>query len=108
MPGGLALLHPRHHDPYLASQSFLVLGRSGRPLPFGAPDGKPTDIFLLLCCLDDRLHLRVLARLCALHHTTDFLARLRAAAGAEEMRAACIEAERQVLLRPAAGSRPRR
>ncbi|MEI8079966.1 MAG: PTS sugar transporter subunit IIA, partial [bacterium] len=53
---GVALLHPRHHDPYLASDSFIALGRT-QPLPFGASDGQKTDLFFLVCCQDDSIHL---------------------------------------------------
>ena len=86
MPGGVALLHPRHHHEYLFEESFIVLGRAGQPVPFGAPDGKMTDLFFLLCCGDDRLHLHMLARLAALCGTTNLAADLRApgAVGARE------------------------
>jgi excisionase family DNA binding protein len=66
LPGGWAALHPRHHDPYMFSESFLVVGRTIQPIHFGAQDGLPSDIFFLLCCQDDRLHLHTLARLCSL------------------------------------------
>src|SRR5208337_2100205 len=49
LPGGLALLHPRNHDPYMFSDSFLVFGRTPHPVPFGAPDGMGTDLFFLVC-----------------------------------------------------------
>ncbi len=64
MPGGFAIPHPRNHDPYLASESFLLVARPIAPIHFGSPDGKPTDVFLTLVCQDDRLHLSALARLC--------------------------------------------
>jgi len=64
--GGIALLHPRNHDPYLMAESFLVFARSSTPVFFGAPDDRPTDLFFLFCCQEDALHLHVLARLCSL------------------------------------------
>ena len=36
-----------------------------------------TDIFFLLCCADDELHLRLLSRLCVLCHESDVLERIR-------------------------------
>lgn len=66
LPGGVAIPHPRHHDPYLAQESFLIVARPVVPIHFGAPDGKPSDLFFLLVCQDDRRHLRALARLCAI------------------------------------------
>lgn len=96
MPGGIAFLHPRHPDLYLASESFMVLGRAARPLPFGAADGAPTDLFLLMCCLDERLHLHALARICLLRQVTGLLADLRAADSTQAMYAAFLAAEEQV------------
>lgn len=79
LPGGVAIPHPRHHDPYLASESFLIVARPSSPIHFGAPDGKPTDIFFLLVCQDNRLHLRALARLCAILSDQSLAPALRAA-----------------------------
>lgn len=66
LSGGAAIPHPRHHDPYLAQESFLLVARTSAPVHFGAPDGKPSDLFFLLVCQDDRHHLRALARLCSI------------------------------------------
>ena len=93
---GVALLHPRHHDPYLASDSFIALGRTQR-LPFGAPDGQKTDLFFLICCQDDNIHLHVLARLCLMCAHTAMVEELRAAPDAETMLAAVALAERQAM-----------
>ncbi len=76
---GIALLHPRNHDPYLFVESFLGLGLAPHPIPFGAPDGQPSDLFFLICCQDDRLHLHVLSRLCLLAKQPDFRDTVRAA-----------------------------
>ena len=97
VPGGLALPHPRFHDQYLFESSFLVIGRSLQEIHFGAPDGQPTDLFFLICCQDDRLHLLTLARLCLMAQKTELLAALRAAPDAEGMRAALVESEQRVL-----------
>lgn len=79
MPDGLALLHPRHHAPYMFEESFVAFGRTIRPIPFGAPDGGETDIFFLVCCQDDRIHLHALARLCLMCRQKKFLYNLRQA-----------------------------
>lgn len=95
--GGAAFLHVKFHDEYLVSESFLALGRTNRPVFFGAPDGEGTDIFFLINCTDRRLHLHVLARLCLLAHGTTLLADLRAAADAAEMLAAFKSSEESLL-----------
>jgi mannitol/fructose-specific phosphotransferase system IIA component (Ntr-type) len=59
MPGGFALPHLRTQEPYLFETSFLVVGRPIQPIHFGAPDGEPTQLFFLICCQDDRLHLHI-------------------------------------------------
>lgn len=97
VPGGLALLHPRHHQPYLFESSFIVLGRPVQEIHFGAPDGKPTDLFFLICCQDDRIHLHTLARLCMMAQKTDLLSQLRAAPDASAMHEHILAAECAVL-----------
>ena len=95
--GGGAFLHARFHDPYLYSESFIALGRSRRPVFFGAEDGTGTDLFFLICCTDHALHLHVLARLCLLAHGTTLLEDLRAAPDAAAMAAALKAAEDEFL-----------
>jgi len=98
VPGGVAFLHPRSPQPYLFQESFLVLGRTIQPIHFGSPDGQPTDLFFLLCCLDDKLHLHTLARLCLMALKTDLLARLRAAAAdAAELHEVLLSSEQSVI-----------
>jgi nitrogen PTS system EIIA component len=97
VPGGLALLHSRNPESYLFDSAFLVLGRTIQQIPFGAPDGRSTDLFFLIGCPDDRLHLHTLARLCLMAQKTDLLADLRQAADAEAMCNCIITAEQTVL-----------
>ncbi len=97
VPGGVAFLHPRSPDPYRFTRSFLLLGRTLRPIHYGAPDGHPTELFFLLGCQDDRLHLHTLARLCLLAQKTDLLEQLRAAPDPAGMHASLITAELAVL-----------
>ena len=54
IPGGLALLHSRNPESYLFETAFLALGRTIQQIPFGAPDGQPTNLFFLIGCPDDR------------------------------------------------------
>lgn len=95
--GGVAILHPRFHDPYMVEDSFVCIGRSVQPIPFGAPDGGKTDLFFLACCQDDRIHLHTLARICLLCHTTSLTERLRQAESDADMHSAVRECEASLL-----------
>jgi len=97
LPGGLALLHPRHHDPYMFSESFMVLGRTVHPVPFGGPDGRTTDLFFLICSQYDRLHLHLLTRICRMVKQTSILEDLRSAPDAGSMLEVITEAEARVV-----------
>jgi len=97
LPGGWAVLHPRHHDPYMFAESFMVVGRAIQPIHFGAQDGLPSDVFFLLCCQDDRLHLHILARLCTLCMETPLLGRLRQAHSEQAMMNAILESEQEII-----------
>ena len=104
MPGGFALTHPRFPEPYLFEASFVVVGRPIQEIHFGAPDGHPTQLFFLICCQNDRLHLHTLARLCLMAEKTQMLDQLRQAPDAASMRD-CIIASEQEVLRGRAGKR---
>lgn len=97
LPGGLALLHTRQPEAYLFESVFVVLGRTVQQIPFGASDGRATDLFFLVACPDGGLHLLVLARLCLLAQKTNMLELLRCAVTSEEMHAALLESEQQLL-----------
>jgi len=98
LSGGIALLHPRHHDPYMFEDSFIALGRTVQPIPFGSPDGTTTDLFFLVCSQDDRIHLHALARLCMLCFQTSMLLELREAESPAEMYECLVRSEKEVIL----------
>ena len=58
-------------------ESVVALGIVPNGIPFGAPDGKLTSVFFLVCCVDDKTHLQVLARLTRLFRREGFLDALR-------------------------------
>lgn len=101
LPGGVALLHARHHAEYRFEGSFVVLGRTIEAVPFGASDGRPTRLFFLICCQDDRIHLHTLARLCLLVLNTGIVGHLLDAPNASAAYDALLNAERAVLPKPA-------
>jgi PTS system nitrogen regulatory IIA component len=79
LPGGVAVPHPHRPLPNALGESVMAYGRTVSGIPFGAERGGLTDIFFLVCCRDDRTHLRVLARLTRLLMRPGFLDDLRAA-----------------------------
>ena len=97
LPGGIALLHPHHPDPYLITEPFMLVARNLRPIWFGAEDDTPTDLFCLICCGENMRHLHVLARLCMMIRETDVLSEIRSAETAEALTEAIYAAERAVL-----------
>jgi PTS system nitrogen regulatory IIA component len=94
---GVAIPHPRRPLPNALGESLVAYGRTSTSIPFGASSGVGTDIFFLVCCRDDRTHLRVLARLSRLLLRPDFLDKLRAAETAAETYQLIEEAERDLI-----------
>jgi len=97
LSGGLALLHPRNHEPYMFEDSFVVVGKTIAQVPFGSPDRSTTDIFFLICSQDDRIHLHVLARLCMMCHDTSLLLEMHETDDAEDMHNLLVASEKQVI-----------
>jgi nitrogen PTS system EIIA component len=79
LDSGVALLHPRRPLANILAQPLLALGRTDQGIPFSSDNGQLTDIFFLICSVDDSQHLRTLARLSRLLATEGFVAGLRAA-----------------------------
>lgn len=76
---GVAIPHPRRPLPNALGDSILAFGRTTSGIPFGGDRGALSDLFFLVCCRDDRTHLRVLARLSRLMLRPGFLDELREA-----------------------------
>ena len=97
LPGGIALLHPHHPDPYLITEPFMLVTRNARPIWFGADDDSPTDIFCLICCGENMRHLHVLARLCMMIRDTDVMERIRTAEDEASLIESIYACENEVL-----------
>ena len=63
MPNGLAIPHPELPMPYATAEPLICVARSLSGIPFGAPNGSLTWLFVLICKHDRDKHLHVLARL---------------------------------------------
>ncbi|MDR1291041.1 MAG: PTS sugar transporter subunit IIA [Planctomycetaceae bacterium] len=95
LDNGVALLHPRRPMPGILGDTFLSLGVSDNGIPFGG-GGKLTDIFFLICSTDDRVHLRVLARLSRILSTDNFLSDLRRASNEQDVRDLIVSVEESI------------
>jgi nitrogen PTS system EIIA component len=93
LEGGIAIPHTRVHSEYLFLENFLVIGRIPGGVPFGAIDNKLTDLFIMPCTMDDKLHLYTITRIAMMLQKTDLAERLRTAADRHEMYDAFIESE---------------
>jgi len=93
---GVALLHPRRPLPGILAQPFLAFGRTASGIPFGAPRGKLTDLYFLICSTNDAEHLRVLARLSRLISDADLLAEIRAADDARAVHSVIADRENRL------------
>ncbi len=60
---GVAIPHPRQPMPYASAEPLICVARTTRGIAFGSPYHDLSRLFFLICCHDDRHHLRVLARL---------------------------------------------
>lgn len=77
MENGVALLHPRHPMVDILGDPFIAFGRVPAGVPF-ASSGMWTDLFFLICSINDTQHLRTLARLSRILTVPEFLPQLRA------------------------------
>ena len=76
MDNGAAILHPRRPQVGILAEGFLALGITSQGIPFGG-SRHLTDVFWLVCSIDDRTHLQTLARLSRLMVNETFLDDLR-------------------------------
>ncbi|HON92683.1 MAG TPA: PTS sugar transporter subunit IIA [Sedimentisphaerales bacterium] len=96
MEGGIAIPHPRRPLPDAIAEPILVIART-QGIAFGAPDGRLTQLFLLIASQDDRHHLHILARLCRMLHDEKFIDRLQEAQTSAEIIELMTLRENQVL-----------
>jgi PTS system nitrogen regulatory IIA component len=97
LDSGVAIPHPRRPLPAALGESVIAYGRTMASIPFGDPNGGLTDIYFLVCCRDDRTHLRVLARLSRLLLRPGFTQELRASETPGETWRLIADAERDLL-----------
>lgn len=94
LDNGVALLHPRRPLKAVLAQPLLAFGRTEQGIPFGAERGGLTDLFFLICSVDDQQHLRTLARLSRVINDAALLDQLRQAADVATARTLLLDRER--------------
>ena len=94
--GGFALLHPRRPMPDVLGDAVLALGVTSTGIPFGGSGGAMTDVFFLVASVDDRGHLRTLARLSRLITGSTLLKDIRGAADASAIRELIVARDEEV------------
>jgi PTS system nitrogen regulatory IIA component len=98
MPSGVAIPHP--HRPLgdaVLGESLVVFAKTPRGIPFGGARGSLTDLFFLVCCTDNKTHLRVMARLSRLMLREGFIAQLRSTETAVQSYELLTTAESELL-----------
>lgn len=96
LDNGIALLHPRRPMTGSLGEAFLAFGRTETGIPFGSSRGVLTDLFFLICSLNDRDHLRTLARLSRVISDDNLVESLRQAPDAASVRAAIAAKEEEL------------
>jgi len=96
-PEGYAMPHPRRRLPNSLGESVVAFGRTSSGIPFGADRGGLTDLFFLVCCHEDGMHLRVLARLARILRQPGVLDELRQASAAQDAWDLLVAAEAAIL-----------
>ena len=97
LASGVAIPHWRRALPQTLGETVIAYGRTASGIPFGASNGGLTDIFFLVCCREDRTHLRLLARLSRMLMRPDFLDNLRASESPAETWQIIEATERELL-----------
>ncbi|MDX1964485.1 MAG: PTS sugar transporter subunit IIA [Pirellulales bacterium] len=90
---GVALLHARRPQTHILGDAFVALGRLPSGIPFGNSRNIPTDLFFLICMLEDKSHLQILARISRLIVAPNVLEGLRAADSPQNVLAIIRDAE---------------
>jgi len=102
LDNGVAFLHPRRPLPQILAQPLLALGRTTQGIPFGNARGQLTDIFFLICSVDDAGHLNTLARLSRLVSMPDLMVNLRTAEDAAAVHQIVLDADQKIEENPSA------
>ena len=83
---GIAVPHtPRARKRLLASADVVAIARTKVPIEFGALDGKPTDLFVLVLARDERMHVIVVAKVSRLVREAELQSELRSSTSPQQV-----------------------
>lgn len=94
---GVAVPHPRRPSPTMLGEATIAYARTVAGIPFGGSHGALSDIFFLVCCPEQRTHLKVLARISRLMLMPDMPDKLRVAETAGDTLRILQAAEHELL-----------
>jgi PTS system nitrogen regulatory IIA component len=97
LSSGVAIPHPRRPSPTMLGEPVIAYGRTLAGIPFGAPHGALSDIFFLVCCREQRTHLKVLARISRMMLQPGTVEDLRAAQTVAETLSILEATERELI-----------
>lgn len=92
LAGGFAFPHPRRPLPNASAEPLICIARVPSGIPFSAPDGNVTDLFVFVLSHEERGHLRTLARLSRMF-MSGLASSLRTCETPEELLATVVAAE---------------
>jgi len=95
---GVAIPHPRDPITTLRAPALVVFGRAESGIDFGAADGKPVNLFFLVCSQSIELHLHLMGRMARILRHTGFVAECGKAAMPQDIIRLVMEAERSDFL----------
>ena len=93
---GVAIPHPRSSMEKYVNEPTLVLAISKRGIHFESEDGKPTNLFFLICANTIDIHLKVMARLSRLLRSPKFRHELIISETFEKVREVFMEWEKKI------------
>lgn len=93
---GVAIPHPRSSMEKYVTEPALVLAISKRGIHFESEDGKPTNLFFLICANTIDVHLKVMARLSRLLRSPKFRHELITAETFEKAREVFMDWEKRI------------
>ncbi|MFA5088314.1 MAG: PTS sugar transporter subunit IIA [Candidatus Omnitrophota bacterium] len=96
---GVAIPHPRHPSTHLFKRSNVLIACSPNGIDYGAPDGKPARVFFMTCAPNEFVHIRLLAKIAKLLHSSNIVEKFTKAKSKDDIIRILLEFEREQLFK---------